>query len=108
MERYWVYDFRTAPVQRWIDPDRRERLEHYSFEKRGDGRYALEVQAGWPGSWGHWDGAGSTFELPGEWFDSGWEAFLDRLTAKYPPGSYGVGKEELLGREDLRSFLGFR
>ena len=108
MERYWVYDFKTAPVQRMIDEAHDERLEHYSFEKRGLGRYALEVQSGWPGGSGHYDGAGNSVPLPRAWFRLSWEEFLDKLTEQYPKRLYGYGKEELLPMDGLRRFLGFK
>ena len=107
MECYWVFDFQRAAAPRWVTKEPPERLEHYAFEKRRDGSYALAVQVGWPGGTGHWDGAGNSFPLPSAWFDGGWEAFLDRLTEAYPKRSYGYGKDELLPMTGLKEFLGF-
>ena len=107
-ERYWVYNFMEAAEQRSLGTEQHpERLEHYSFERYPDGSCALEVQVGWPGGYGHCDGAGNSFELPREWFALSWEEFLDRLTEKYPAEDYGYSKEELIGMDGLRRFLGF-
>ena len=88
-------------------PERQERLERYAFQKKEDGTFSLEVQAGWPGGTGHWDGAGNSFSLPSEWFSGSFEQFLDQLTERYPAKESGFGREELAGFPGLRDFFGF-
>ena len=105
---FTVFDFLKAGVPRMMGDEKHpERLERYAFEKRSDGSYALAVQVGWPGSSGHWDGAGNSFDLPAEWFDGSFWAFLGKLTEKYPAVSYGFTKEELASVDGLMEFLGF-
>ena len=103
-----VYDFEKEAGVRLIgDPKFGKRLERYAFERRGDGRFALAFQAGWPGGTGHWDGAGNSFALPKEWFAEDWPAFLDQLTARFPEEKYGLSREELAAFPGLKEFLGF-
>ena len=65
MERYWVFDFQKAAAPRWVSKEPPERLEHYAFEKRGDGSYALAVQAGWPGARATGTGPATASRCPG-------------------------------------------
>ena len=105
---FTLYDFTKTDEPRFLgDPARDERLERYAFDKRNDGSFALTVQAGWPGSSGHRDGAGNSFTLPAEWFGGTFDGFLDCLEEKYPAASYGFGKEELAEISGLAAFLGF-
>jgi hypothetical protein len=108
IKTFTIYDLREAGMPRMMGDEKHpERLERYAFEKRDDGSFALAVQMGWPGSAGHWDGAGNSFALPEEWFDGSFWAFLVKLTEKYPADSYGYTKEELAGTDGLMEFLGF-
>ena len=105
---FTVYDLRDHGSCRMIGgPEKCERLERYAFLKRSDGTCALEFQSGWPGGTDHWDGAGSTFELPAEWSCGSFERFLDCLTERYPEEDYGFGAQELAEIPGLREFLGF-
>ena len=109
VKSFTVFDFQKTDESRILgDPARDERLERYAFDRRNDGSFALTVQVGWPGSWGHRDGAGNSFALPSEWFGGSFDSFLAHLTEKYPAASYGFGKEELAGMPGLAEFLGFK
>ena len=108
VKTFLVYDFQKVKNWRMLgQPERQERLERYAFQKKEDGTFSLEVQAGWPGGTGHWDGAGNSFSLPSEWFSGSFEQFLDQLTERYPAKEYGFGREELAGFPGLRDFFGF-
>ena len=107
MESFTVYDFRGAERLRRVgDPKEKVRLERYAFVRRG-GSFSLEVQVGWPGGTGHWDGAGNSFPLPEEWFEGSFALFLQKLTRRYPAEDYGYGPEELAAVPGLGEFLGF-
>jgi hypothetical protein len=108
VDTFPVYDFQTSGGQRTVGAEKDNvRLERYAFEKYSNGEYKLAVQLGWPGGNGHWDGAGSSFSLPEEWFDKGFEDFLISLTDRYPAEKYGFGRAELTGIPGLKDFLGF-
>ena len=103
-----LYDFRKEKTPRRIGPpDMGARLEHYVLHKNTDGSVALELQVGWPGGTGHWDGAGSTYLLPADWFEDGFGTFLDKLTERYPASGYGFGRWELGETPGLKEFFGF-
>ena len=108
IESFTVFDIDQTDVVRLLgDPVRDERLERYAFDIRSDGSIALTVQAGWPGSRGHRDGAGNSFALPEEWFAGTFSEFLEKLTERYSAVSCGFGKEELIEVSGLAEFLGF-
>lgn len=81
-------------------------LEYYAFDKKADGSYWFSFTVGWVGA-GHYDGAGNSFELPGEWFSLSWESFLDSFSAKYKEDAFGISRSELRNTNGLKEFFGF-
>lgn len=106
IDTFTVYDFQTAKAPRMLgSPETNERLERYAFLKHRDGTFSLEVQVGWLGSTGHWDGAGNAFPLPDEWFHGSCRSFLEKLAETYPAFEYGFSPEELAACPGLMTFL---
>ena len=78
-------------------------LEWYKFFKLKSGDYKVSVQAG-----DRTTGGTREFFITPYCFEAeSFEDFLDRYLEIVPGGAFGLGKEELLKDEELKSFLGY-
>jgi hypothetical protein len=78
-------------------------LEQYIFLKRKTGDFTVSVTAG-----DRCAGGSREFFITPNCFEAKtYEEFLDRYLEIVPPGSFGLGKSDLLPDKDLKKFLGY-
>jgi len=80
----------------------------YCFNKRDDGTFEAELDEAWWWGGGHNDGGTMREEIPEEWMELPYEEFLDNVLTLVSARHYMFTVEDLLDREGLREFFGFR
>ena len=121
-ERFWVYrrdaekgqpgysekDHSAAHYEGPKTPDgMQEWTTWYAFEKMDDGTYQASLDESWWWGGGHNDGGTIRTEIPEEWFELPYDAFLEKVVTLSAASHYGFTPDELRAKEGLKEFFGF-
>ena len=79
----------------------------YAFDKMDDGTYQASLDEAWWWGGGHNDGGTIHTDIPEEWFELPYDAFLENVVTLSAASHYGFDAEELKGKKGLKEFFGF-
>ncbi len=84
-----------------------EWASEYGFTKFDDGTFEAFLDENWWWGGGHNDGGTIHTEVPEEYFDLPYDAFLEKVVTVAKAAHYGFEAEELKNCEGLKEFFGF-
>ena len=88
--------------------DMKEWASWYCFNKKDDGTFEAELDEAWWWGGGHNDGGTIRTEVPEEWLDLPYEAFLERVVTLSAAAHYKFTASDLRAKKGLKEFFGFK
>ncbi len=85
----------------------REWTNWYAFDKMDDGNYQASLDEAWWWGGGHNDGGTIHTDIPEEWFELSYDAFLENVVTLSAAAHYGFTPEELKEKKGLKEFFGY-